>query len=101
MKAFVLFYYLKGTKNNKNVSLCIPDYDLEQIVEKKINDVKSFNNSIRNIKKMITSLKDENNKSRKNYKNSKNLNTLLKPLDSILIIGATLTSLSLSITCVD
>ena len=47
------------------------DQDLEQRLEKKLNDVNSFNNSINNIKEMITYFKDKNNKSKKKYKNHK------------------------------
>ena len=72
--------------------------DLEKRLEKKINDVISFNNHIKNIKEMITYFKDKNNKSKKRYKNYKTLNTKLESIDSIVIIGATLTSISLSIT---
>ena len=39
--------------------------DLEQRLEKKINDVNRFNNSINNNKEMITHFKDENNKPKK------------------------------------
>ena len=37
--------------------------DLEQRLEKKLNDVNSFNNHISNIKEMITYFRDKNNKS--------------------------------------
>ena len=47
---------------------------------------------------MITSFKDKNNKSKKRYKIYKTLNTVLESLESIIIIGATSTSLNLSIT---
>ena len=67
-------------------------------LEKKINDVNSFNNHINNIKEMITYFKDKNNKSKKRYKNYKTLNTILESVDSIVIIGATSTSITLSIT---
>ena len=43
------------------------DINLEQRLEKKINDVNSFNNHINNIKEMITYFKDKNNKSKKRY----------------------------------
>ena len=76
---------------NKNI-------DLEQRLEKRINDVNSFNNHINNIKEMITYFKDKNHKSKKKYKNYKTLNTILESVDSIVIIGATSTSISLSIT---
>ena len=71
---------------------------LEQRLEKKINDVNSFNNRINNIKEMITYFKDKINKSKKKCKIYKTLNTVLESLDSIVIIGATLTSITLSIT---
>ena len=72
--------------------------DLEQRLEKKINDVNSFNNSINNIKEMIQYFKDKNHKSKKKYKNYKTLNTVLESVDSIVIIGATSISITLSIT---
>ena len=50
---------------------------------------------------MITYFKDKNNKSKKRYKNYKNLNTILESVDSIVIIGATSTSITLSVTGVD
>ena len=71
---------------------------LEQRVEKKINDVNSFNNHINNISEMITNFKDKNNKSKKRYKKYKTLNTILESVDSIVIIGATSTSITLSLT---
>ena len=76
----------------------VKNIDLEQRLEKKINDVNSFNNLINNIKEMIQYFKDENNKSRKKYKNYNTLNTILESVDSIAIIGATSTSITLSIT---
>ena len=38
---------------------------LEQRLEKKINDVNSFSNHIKNIKELITYFKEKNNKSKK------------------------------------
>ena len=76
----------------------LENIDLEKRLEKKINDVNSFNNHISNIKEMITYFKDKNNKSKKRYKNYKTLNTVLESVDSIVIIGATSTSITLSIT---
>ena len=76
----------------------LENIDLEKRLEKKINDVNSFNNHINNIKEMITYFKDKNNKSKKRYKNYKTLNTILESVDSIVIIGATSTSITLSIT---
>ena len=76
----------------------LKNIDLEQRLEKKINDVNSFNNHISNIKEMINYFKDKNNKSKTRYKNYKTLNTILESVDSIVIIGATSTSITLSIT---
>ena len=76
----------------------LENIDLEKRLERKINDVNSFNNHINNIKEMITYFKDKNNKSKKKYKNYKTLKTVLESVDSIVIIGATSTSITLSIT---
>ena len=76
----------------------LENIDLEKRLEKKINDVNSFNNHINNIKEMITYFKDKNNKSKKKYKNYKTLNTVLESVDSIVIIAATSTSITLSVT---
>ena len=76
----------------------LENIDLEKRLEKKINDVNSFNNHVNNIKEMITYFKDRNNKSEKRYKNYKTLNTILESVDSIVIIGATSVSIVLSVT---
>ena len=76
----------------------LENIDLEKRLEKKINDVNSFNNHINNIKEMITYFKDKYNKSKKRYKNYKTLNTVLESVDSIVIIAATSTSITLSVT---
>ena len=76
----------------------LENIDLEQRLEKKINDVNSFNNLINNIKEMITYFKDKNNISKKRYKNYKCLTAKLESVVSIFIIGATSTAITLSIT---
>ena len=76
----------------------LENIDLEKRLEKRINDVNSFNNHINNIKEMLTYFKDKNHKSSKRYKNYKTLNTILESVDSIVIIGATSTSITLSVT---
>ena len=75
----------------------LENIDLEKRLEKKINDVNSFNNHISNIKEMINYFKDKNIESKKKYKNYKTLNTILESVDSIVIIAATSTSITLSI----
>ena len=47
---------------------------------------------------MITYFKDKNQTSRQQYKNYKNLNTILESVDSIIFIEATSTSMALSRT---
>ena len=74
------------------------DINLEQRLEKKLNDVNSFNNHINNIKEMITYFKDKNKKSKKNYKRYKSLTTILKSFDTIVIIATTSSSITLSLT---
>ena len=76
----------------------LENIDLEKRLEKKINDVNSFNNHVNNIKEMITYFKDKNHKSKKKYKTYKTLNTVLESVDSIVIIAATSTSITLSVT---
>ena len=76
----------------------LENIDLEQRLEKKINDVNSFKNSNDNIKEMIAYFKHKNHKSKKRYKNYKTLNIILESVDSIVIIAATSTSVTLSIT---
>ena len=76
----------------------LENIDLEKRLEKKLNDDNSFNNHINNPKEMITYFKDKNNESKKKEKNYKTLNTVLGSVDSIVIIGATSTSITLSVT---
>ena len=45
----------------------IENIDSEQRLEKKLNEVNSFNNSINNIKEMTTYFKNKNHKSKKSY----------------------------------
>ena len=75
----------------------LENIDLEKRLEKKINDVNSFNNHINNIKEMVIYFKDKNHKSKKKYKNYKTLNTILDSIDSIVIIATTSTSITLSV----
>ena len=76
----------------------LENIDLEKRLEKKINDVNSFNNHINNIKEMINYFKDKNNKSKKRYKKYKTLTTILKSFDTFVIIATTSSSITLSLT---
>ena len=70
--------------------------DSEKRLEKKLNDVNSFNNHINNSKEMMANFKDKSSKSKKRYKIYKTLNTFLESVDTIVVIGATSTSITLS-----
>ena len=72
--------------------------DLEQKLEKKLNDVNSFNNHISNIKDMIQYFKEKNNKSKNRYRIYKTLSKILESVDKIVLIGAASTLITLSIT---
>ena len=63
---------------------------------RKKNNKNSFNSHINNIKEMITYFKDKNHKTKKN-KTYESLNIILASVDTIVIIGATSTSLTQSI----
>ena len=83
--------YPSAPFENKNI-------DLEQKLEKKINDVNSLNNHINNIKEKITNFKDKNNKSKKRFYDFKTLTTILKSFDTFVIITTTSSSITLSLT---
>ena len=74
------------------------DYDLEERLEKKLNDVKSFNNSFNNLKEMVSYFKHKNHKSKERYKINKPLKTILESVDTIGITGARSNSITLSVT---
>ena len=76
----------------------IENNDLEKRLEKKINDVNSFNNSLNNIKEMNIFFKDKNRKSKNKCRNYKFPNIILESVDTIVIIGVTSISVTLSIT---
>ena len=81
-----------------NPSAPLENIDLEQRLEKKLDDVNQFNNHINNIKKRITYFKDKNHKSKKRYKIYKTLNSVLESVYNVIIIGAISTSITLSTT---
>ena len=70
----------------------------KDIEEKKFKDINSLKCSITNIDEIISYFKDENTKSKKKHEKFNKLSTLLKPVDTFVIIGTTLTSVTLSIT---
>ena len=72
--------------------------DLEQRLEKKLNDTNSFNNHFKNINELIKNFKDKNNKSKKKYKNYKTITTTLKLFDTSVNIATTSNSTTLRLT---
>ena len=72
--------------------------DLEKQLEKKLNDVNSFNKHINNIKERVTYSKDKNSKSKKKYKKYQTNTTILKSLDTFVINATTSSSKTLSLT---
>ena len=72
--------------------------DLEQKVEKKLNDVNSYYYSNNDIKEMSTYFKDTNRKTKKKNKEYKKLTTKLKSFDTIVVIATTTSSITLSLT---
>ena len=71
---------------------------LRKEARKTIKNVNRYNKYINNIQEIVTSSKDRNHKSKKKYQNYKTLNTILESIDTIVIIGATSTFITLSIT---
>ena len=72
--------------------------DLEQRLEKKLNDVSSFNSRINNIKELITFFEDKNNKSKKKYQRYKTITTTLKSFDTLVIMATTSSFFTLSLS---
>ena len=73
-------------------------FDLEQGLEKKLNDVNGFNNSINNIKEMMTYFKDKNIKSKKSHEKYKTKTKISKSFDTFVIIATKSSSITLSLT---
>ena len=76
----------------------LENIDLEKRLEKKMNDLNSFNNHVNNIEEMITYFKDKNHKSKKKYKKYKTITTILQSFDKFVIIATTSSSITLSLT---
>ena len=76
----------------------LDNIDLEQRLQRNIDGLNSFNNSINNLREMSTYLKDRNNKSKNKYKKHKTLTAILKSFDTFGIIATTSSSITLSLT---
>ena len=94
--------HLNGTKKRKILPIRTTRkiIDLQQRLEKTLNDVIRFNKHVNNIKEMITYFKYKKRQSKKRSKKYKTVNTILESVETIVIIRATSASITLSITCV-
>ena len=86
----------KTEKLNPFAPLLRSDQDLEQRLEKKLNDAISFNNSINDKKEMITYFKDKTTNQKRNIK--KTITTFSKSFETFVIIATTSSSITLSPT---
>ena len=73
---------------------------LEKKLEKKLKDVKSFSNSFINIEEKIVYLEDESQTSNRKYEIYQTIKSILESVYTDVLIGATLTCVSLSGTIV-
>ena len=70
---------------------------LEELINQKLKDTQSFNNSILNINLMMKYYEEQNTANKKKYNKIKNINKFINTFDTITIIGATGTSITLTI----
>ena len=70
----------------------------EEIINKKLKEVNSFNNSINNINLISKFYEEEYKKLKKKHNKFKNLNKILNTIDSLVIISSTSTSITFSLT---
>ena len=74
------------------------NFNWEEIINKKLKEVNSFNNSINNINLISKFYEEEYKKLKKKHNKYKNLNKILNTIDSVAIISTTSTSITLSLT---
>ena len=73
-------------------------FNWEEIINKKLKEVNSFINSLNNINLISKFYEEEYKKLKKKHNKFKNLNKILNTIDSVVIIGCTGTSVTLSVT---
>ena len=76
-------------------------YDVESMINRQLQKVSSFNNSIQNISLMIKFYELEEKKYKKKHTKYKLMNNLVNSADGLIIIGTISASVTLSITGVD
>ena len=82
--------HLNGTKTDRLYpSAPLENIDLEQKLERKKIDVSSFNNSINNVKEVVSYFKDRQRKPKKKHKKFEMLTRILKSFDTFYIIVTT------------
>ena len=70
----------------------------EEIINKKLKEVNSFNNSINNINLISKFYEEEYKKLKKKYNKFRSLSKILNTTDSIIIISSTATSVTFAVT---
>ena len=70
---------------------------LEEIIDKKIKDINSFNNSINNIMLMMKYYDQQYQKQKKKYNKYNLINNAIQSLDTLAIISTTSSSITFSI----
>ena len=88
----------KTPKLDRSAPISDSNHDLEQRLENKLIEVNSFNDSIKNNKEMITYFKDKNHKLKKKYKSYKRLTAIFESVHTVVNVGATTRSVTLSVT---
>ena len=79
-------------------SIPLEKIDSEQRLQKKLNDVNSFNSHISNIKEMITKFKEKDNKSKTKFKKYEKKTTIRRSFDTIVIVAKTTRPITMSLT---
>ena len=77
--------------------MLVSNQNFQERLEKRLNDVNSFINSVNNIREKITFLKDQNRKPKKNFKKQKMLAAILKSIDTFVLIATTSRPITLSL----
>ena len=72
--------------------------DVESMINRQLQKVSSFNNSIQNIMMMMKYYESEENKHKKKYTKYKLINNLINSTDGPIIMETTSASVTLSIT---
>ena len=76
----------------------LENIDLQQGLEGELDDVNSFNNSSKTMKKWLPTSKIKTTNPKRKIKNQKTLTTILKSIDTFVFIATTSSCITLSLT---